>query len=122
MKIVNVLRIIFGFIFLAVGTVGIFLPIIPTTPFLLVAIACFSSSPKLSSWLLKIGFLQDYYTNYKERTGLKKSTIIWSLAFLWVLLIISIVAINSLWASILMPIIGIAVTAHILIMSLPKKK
>ena len=121
MKIVNVVRIIFGFIFLAVGTIGIFLPVLPTTPFLLLAAACFACSPKLSAWLLKIGFLQDYYTNYKDRTGLKKSTIIGSLVFLWAMLIISMIAIHSLWAFILMPVIGITVSAHILIMSLPKK-
>lgn len=122
MKIVNVIRIIVGFLCLAVGTIGIFLPILPTTPFLLLATACFASIPKLSNWLLHIGFLQDYYKNYKERTGLKKSTIIGSLIFLWVMLIISMLIIQSVWAYILLPIIGLIVTVHILMMSLPKKK
>ena len=117
----QLLKTIAGFLCLFVGMIGIFLPILPTTPFLLIAIACFASSPKLSSWLLKIKILQDYYTNYNERTGLKKNTIIFSLCFLWVMLIISMIAIHSLWAFIVMPIIGIAVTIHVLMMALPKK-
>jgi uncharacterized membrane protein YbaN (DUF454 family) len=115
------LLIILGFILLVLGGIGIFLPILPTTPFVLAAAACFSGNAKLTAWLRKSRFFSDYITNYKERTGLRKSTVLISLVFLWVMLGISILHIQSLWAYVLLPVIGIAVTVHILFMSLPKK-
>ena len=42
-----------GVLFVAVGTIGVILPLLPTTPFLLLAAYCFArSSPKLHDWLL----------------------------------------------------------------------
>ena len=109
-----------GFLFLLIGAIGIFLPVLPTTPFVLIAAGCFTSSKRLSDWLIKNQLFGEYITNYRERKGLSKKTVIRSLSFLWTMLTISVICIHSLWAIILMPCIGVAVTIHIVMIAKPK--
>lgn len=57
-----------GFLFIGVGIIGIVLPILPTTPFLLLSAACFAKgSPKWHKWLIEhrwLGpILRDWYDN-----------------------------------------------------------
>ncbi|HWQ74261.1 MAG TPA: YbaN family protein [Syntrophomonas sp.] len=122
MTIKSRLLIILGFLLLGVGAIGIFLPVLPTTPFVLAAAVCFSGSPRLTAWLRKSRLFSDYITNYQERNGLSRRTVLTSLAFLWIMLGISVAVIKALWAAILMPCIGLAVTIHILCIARPKNK
>lgn len=122
MMLKNRLLTILGFLFLGIGAIGIALPVLPTTPFVLLAAGCFSSNPRLTEWLHKNSIFSNYITNYKERNGLEKRTVVISLVFLWTMLGISIVVIQKLWAAILLPSIGVAVTIHILCIARPKKK
>lgn len=122
MNFKNRLLIALGFVFLLMGTIGIFIPVLPTTPFVLLAAGCFTSSKRLSTWLEKSKLFGEYIINYRERNGLSKITVIKSLSFLWIMLMVSILYIHSPWATILMPCIGIAVTSHILVIAKPKEK
>ncbi len=57
-----------GFIFVAIGFVGAFLPVLPTTPFLIVAAACFArSSPRLEHWLLSHRHFGPMLRGWRER-------------------------------------------------------
>ena len=116
----NLFLTIMGFIFLTLGAIGVFLPIWPTTPFVLLAVASFSVNPAIYRRIMKINFINAHVTNYKNRSGLKKSTTVFSIVLLWVSMFISILASKMQWVSVILIITGLAVTVHILWISGPK--
>ncbi len=121
MIVKNVILILFGFILLSLGAIGIFLPILPTTPFVIGAAACFSCAPRLRARLMRIPVFNKYIENYKYRTGLPKKTVIISLVFLWVTLVTSCILTASVWITLLLGAVGVGVTVHVLTVSKPKK-
>ncbi len=63
----------FGFLALALGVVGIFLPLLPTTPFLLLAAFCFSrSSERLHIWLVTHPRFGPIITNWNENGAIDR--------------------------------------------------
>lgn len=65
-----------GFIFLGIGAVGVFLPILPTASFVLVSETCFSGAPKIKARIMKISFFKEHTENYRLRGGLSKTTLL----------------------------------------------
>lgn len=62
-----------GLLFLALGAVGIFLPLLPTTPFLLLAAACFSrSSRRMHAWLLRNRLFGPILRDWEERGAIAR--------------------------------------------------
>ncbi|MGI5899020.1 MAG: YbaN family protein [Christensenellales bacterium] len=113
---------ILGFLFLASGAIGLVIPIWPTTPFVLLAAACFSASPNLRAKIMRIRFFRDYIESYQVGNGLERKTVIYSLAFLWTMLALSAFMMKRLWALPLFAIIGVSVTVHILHIAKPRAK
>ncbi|MEM3441509.1 MAG: YbaN family protein, partial [Candidatus Bathyarchaeia archaeon] len=74
-----------GTVCVALGAVGTVLPLLPTTPFLLAAAACYcKSSERAYRWLLTNKWFGEYIRNYKEGKGIPKKTKITALSLLWV--------------------------------------
>ncbi len=117
MPIKIILLTILGFIFLSFGAIGLFLPVWPTTPFVLLSVACFSSAPRIKAQIMKISFFKEHVENYERRCGLQNKTVLISLIWLWIMMIISMFLVKNLWISILLFIIATAVTIHILWMA-----
>lgn len=62
--------IIIGVLFTVIGFAGVLLPLLPTTPFLLVAVLCFSkSSDKFEKWLVQTKVYVNYVESFKENKG-----------------------------------------------------
>jgi uncharacterized protein len=70
MKVLNILLIIAGLLLTGIGMVGVLLPVLPTTPFLILASLCFMrSSEKFDGWLRSTKIYQNYAEDYvKDRS------------------------------------------------------
>lgn len=110
-----------GVLLLLLGLVGLFVPVWPTTPFVLAAFGCLASAPRLRARILRIPFFREYIENYSQRRGLRKSTVAASLVFLWGMLLLSVVLTRRLYLALLLAGIGAAVTVHILMIAKPKE-
>ena len=103
-----------GVIFVGFGIIGVFLPIWPTTPFVLAASIFFAkANPKLHAWLLRSRFLGPYLENYYYKRGIPLAYKIRTCAFLWSGLAFSMTLISYVWLMVLLCAVGIAVSAHV---------
>ncbi len=103
-----------GSLALALGFLGAFLPVLPTTPFLLLAAYCYlRSSDKLYCWLINHPLLGAYIYNYLTYRAITRSTRYGALFFLWATLIISMLVTANLHLIIFLTAVGIGVTIHL---------
>ena len=117
------LYITFGFLAVALAIVGVFIPGLPTVPFLLVALFCFErSSKKYHDMIMNNKYfgsvLQDYYSG----KGLTLSVKIKAILFLSCGMIFSIYKIQNLHARIGLAIIWLGVAIHIILLKTKKTK
>lgn len=106
-----------GSIFLTLGLIGVFLPVIPTTPFLLLTSFFYMrSSEKMYNWLMNHKILGSYLYSYLTYKAIPKKTKIGALIFLWSTLTISMILMDSWHLRIFLVIVGIAVTIHLMLL------
>lgn len=112
----KILYIVLGSISLALGILGIFLPLLPTTPFLLLtATLYFKGSPRLYNWLLKHRYFGRIIHNFRENKAIPLRAKIISLVLMWGTMSYCILfLIPFLWVKILMALIAAGVSYHIL--------
>lgn len=104
-----------GSISLGLGVLGIFLPVLPTTPFLLLASFCFMrSSPRIHSWLINHRVLGEYLYFYTKHKAIRKRTRIIALASLWSTLLLSGLVIDKLHVRLIMLAFGLGVSVHLM--------
>lgn len=112
----NALLIVVGSIAVGLGVAGIFLPLLPTTPFLLLAAACYAnSSERFYHWLLHHQWFGSYIRNYREGRGIPLVSKVVALALLWLTIGASaIFVVPVLIGKIVLVAIAIGVTIHLL--------
>lgn len=116
-NLVRYLLLFFGTFFVMLGIIGIILPLLPTTPFLLLAAACYArSSKKAYNWLLNNKWFGTYIKNYNEGKGIPIKVKIMAISFLWITILASIFFIIEIfWVEILLLIIASLVSIHIVL-------
>lgn len=123
-RVVRALLLVAGTISLAFGAIGIVLPILPTTPFLLLSAACYlRSSERMHKWLLGNRWFGEYIRNYQEGRGIPLKTKIVAMAFLWGAIIYSafFVLDEILIAQVALLLIALGVSIHLIRLPTLKK-
>mgnify|MGYP000271260849 CR=1 FL=1 len=122
-KFKKIFYISLGFITLSFGILGIILPLLPTTPFLLLSAFFFMrSSKKLYDWLLNHRFLGIYIYSYITFKAIDLKTKIYAISLLWISLVISMIILQNIYLSILLMIVGFGVSIHLLSLKTLSKK
>ena len=111
-----------GFLLVTIGVIGIFLPLLPTTIFLILASACFvKSSPRANEWLKNNKYLGPYLKNYQDKTGLTIKSKIFSIVFLWVSIMVSAFLLtDKFYIRIILLAIAIGVSIHLTLVKTKK--
>ncbi|OFY89264.1 MAG: hypothetical protein A2266_07025 [Bacteroidetes bacterium RIFOXYA12_FULL_40_10] len=117
------LYIILASIFVGLGALGIFIPLLPTTPFLLLATYFYMNSSKQRlRWLLSNRYLGPYIRSYLSKEGIPLRLKIRTLTLLWVtILYATFFATDKLHVQIILIIIAISVSTHLILKKTRKK-
>jgi uncharacterized membrane protein YbaN (DUF454 family) len=121
----RIILVIIGSVSLILGLLGIFLPVLPTTPFLLLSAAVWvKASPRLYTWLINHRVFGEYIRNFRENRALPLRVKIISVSLLWATMsyCIIVVASGKLWLQLMLLTLAIAITWHILSYATLNKK
>ena len=120
----RIFLIIVGSVSLVLGIVGIFVPMLPTTPFLLLSAAAWvKASPGLYAWLINHRIFGEYIRNYREHRAIPLRAKIISVSLVWLTIGYCIFAVVDewWWAQVLMALLATAISWHILSFKTLKK-
>ena len=116
-KLKRIILITAGSTSVGLAAIGIVIPVLPTTPFLLLACFCFArSSKRLHYWLFHNRLFGPHIKNYAKHKAVTKSTKIGALVFLWAGLVLSAFIVAKLSIGLILLAVGTAVTVHILVL------
>ncbi|MBL8151974.1 MAG: YbaN family protein [Blastocatellia bacterium] len=89
-KVGKKVLVLIGSLFVGLGVLGVFLPLLPGTPFFLLAAACYAkSSPQFHNWLLNHKIVGHYVRDYHEKGGMRLKAKLQALLLLWLSIIVS---------------------------------
>ena len=105
-----------GILAVALGLVGIFVPVLPTTPFLLLAASCFvRSSERLYAWLIHHKWFGEYIRHYREYRAITLQAKVMTLVLLWVVIGATAYFVVTLWwVRALLAVVAVGVTLHLI--------
>lgn len=96
------------------GVIGIFLPLLPTTPFFLLALACYMrGSPRMARWMVSNRLFGRYVHDFQAGQGIPLKTKVWALTVMWASLAVSAYVVPLPWVRVLLLIPGVGVTIYL---------
>lgn len=112
----RILLITAGFLSIGLGIIGVFVPLLPTTAFMLLAAWLFSkSSPSWRAWLINHPWLGKHIRNYTQHRGITPKARTRAITMLWITLLVSAVVTGGKWWILLILFtVGVGVTWHLL--------
>lgn len=115
-KITRFLLVGVGILALILGVIGIVVPLLPTTPFLLISAACFvRSSDRLYQWLIHHPWFGRTIRNYREHHSISLSAKVVALALLWLTILAGILFFSrNIYIRLILAVIAVGVSIHIL--------
>ncbi len=112
-KVLRVLLIILGTIFLVLGVIGLILPVMPGTIFLILATACYiRSSEKLYLWLINNKWFGKYARMYFQEKAMPLKAKIFATVSMWTSISISLYLVEKPFVKVILIIVGISVTGY----------
>lgn len=113
---VKALLISIGTLSIILGVIGIVIPLLPTTPLILLGAACYiKSSEKLYQKLLKNKWLGGYIKDFREKNGISRKNKIISITMMWLSICCTLLFIDiSFLIRSILTIIAVTVSAYIL--------
>jgi uncharacterized membrane protein YbaN (DUF454 family) len=114
-RLLKLLLIACGTLCVGLGVVGIFLPLMPTTVFLLLAAACYArSSDRFYQRLIHHRFLGSYIRNHREGRGMARRDKVVTLVLLWVSISATMIwSVTAWWLHLLLLGVALGVTVHV---------
>lgn len=106
------------------GFIGVFVPLLPTVPFMLLSAYCFArSSERYYKWLINHRYFGEHILNYRDHHAVTATIRRATIALLWISIgITAIFAVSLLWIRLMLLVIAISVTIHLaLLKTMPKK-
>lgn len=115
-SIIRYVYVVLGILFCVLGVIGIFVPLLPTTPFLLLSAALFfRSSPRLYHLLLNHPQLGPYIRNFREHKAISLRIKIISVSLVWLTILHAVFFLLDYWIlEILLLILAVCITVYIL--------
>ncbi len=114
--------IIVGSMALALGALGLFLPVLPTTPFVILAAACYyRGSERLHAWILRSRWFGETISNYQSGRGITLGTKIKAIGLMWLTITASaLFYVDSLLVRVML--FGVSTSVTIYLVRLPTFK
>ena len=109
------LLVVLGTVCVALGVLGMFLPVLPTTPFLILAAVLYArSSKRFYNWLITNRWCGEYIRNYREGRGLSLKQKVFTILLLWMTIGATVwLAISQWWLRLILLGIAVGVTIHV---------